>query len=259
MRCNWRLNIVGNSYPNHNIGSFLRSKRISKGWSLFALAHELNLEVYIVEAIELEEWHRLPIGKEQYYVALIAKFLDVDINIFASSWDQLLETEKETIDPYKESLEKVLVTTIMICSIVLLFWFVIPGPNLKRASGKISDSLEIDIKSSHYNIKDHCKNALYPVIGEITNVSHDNGDVLVVLRAIDNCEVIVKNKTGTEQKYQLAASKTLNLRFQEAFTITLNNANAIILEVAGHRIYHSNINKPWIGEFNKFGQYMVNT
>ena len=116
------------------IGDVLRRTRIAQGISLFVLAHELNLSVAIIEAVEAEAWEKLPAGRERPTTRQIAERLGVDLGAFQEQWRQLPGAlEQEPPDPRRETLERILVSAIMVGCVALLLWLVVPGRSLKGA------------------------------------------------------------------------------------------------------------------------------
>lgn len=252
---------VGGRY---SIGETLRSRRVAQGLSLFALAHELNLSVSIIEAVEAEAWHRLPKGRERPHTRLIAERLGVDLDLFLDQWDQLPGTiEQELPEPHREFLEKALVSTIMACSLI---WLVIPGPNLKRPMHVVSSTgKDVDLATPpSWTLKDQTSS--YPVSGEVLpEVPVNSEGVIVSMRAIDTCEASIKQykninnpNVQSEQKRMLLVSEPWRLRVKGPFTISLNNAGVVAVEVAGRCIRNGcSVGEPWSGQFGANGEWLL--
>lgn len=241
------------------IGEVLRSKRIAQGISLFVLAHELNLSVAILEAVEAEAWDRLPPGRERPHTRQIADRLGVDLGSFSEQWNQLPGAlEQEAPDPRRESLERVLVSAITVGSLALLFWLVVPGPSLKRESrpDKVG---EVETVPAPWVPQDPA--GPYPVVGEVLPEVPVNGEgVLITMRAMDACQASIQSQdgAGSELKRGLRVSEPWRLRVKGPFTISLDNAGVVALEVAGRHIRHGHtVGEPWQGRFGANGDWIV--
>ena len=247
------------------IGDTLRSKRIAQGVSLFAMAHELGVGVSIIEAVEAEDWHRLPKGRERAYTKLIAERLSVDLDLFLEQWDQLPGAiDQEAVDRYRELPERVLVSVTMACSLILLLWLVMPGPNLKHQMHAEILKKEANLMTPSWRLKE--PTSPYPVVGEVLPEVPVNSDgVIVSMRAMDTCEAIIKQCKNTgnsnncpEQRRTLLVSEPWSLRVKGPFTIFLDNAGVVAIEVAGRRIRNGcTVGKSWLGQFGPNGEWLV--
>jgi transcriptional regulator with XRE-family HTH domain len=249
------------------IGEVLRRTRIAQGLSLFVLAHELNLSVPILEAVEAEAWERLPPGRERPHTRQIAERLGVDLASFPEQWNQLPGAlEQEPPDPRRESLERVLVSAITVGSLALLLWLVVPGPSLKRAP-QASAMKDIESGPTPWTPKDPA--GPYPVVGEVLpEVSVNEEGVLISMRAMDTCEAIVQGlpqgqqdlqgASGPAQRRTLRVSEPWSLRVKGPFTVSLDNAGVVALEVAGRHIRHGRtVGEPWLGRFGPLGEWIL--
>jgi transcriptional regulator with XRE-family HTH domain len=220
------------------IGAVLRQTRIAQGLSLFVLAHELNLSVAILEAVEAEAWNRLPQGRERPHIRQIAERLGVDLASFPQQWSQVPGApEQEAPDPRREALERVLVSAITVGSLGLLLWLVVPGPSLKRAPRAEA------VPAAAAGPAPWAPKAPagpYPVVGEVLpEVPVNEEGVLVTMRAMDSCQAVVQALGGDP----MAAAAT---------------AGVVALEVAGHRIRPGRtVGEPWLGKFGPTGEYLV--
>ena len=253
------------------IGNTLRLKRIALGLSLFSLAHELNISVSTLEAIEAEAWHRLAIGQERSCIEPVANRLEVDIKPFLDYLNDLPAIEQELPDHYREPLEKVLVSAITVGSLALLCWLVIPGPSLKRKPNNINKLQEVtNTGTNNWFPKE--SSSIYPILGEMLPEIPVNEDgVLITMRAMDTCEAVVNFNNGnnnlmsnqgnmplTEQRRTLMISEPWCFRAKGPFTIHLSNAGVVSLEVGGRRILgERHINGPWVGNFNSGGKWLI--
>lgn len=255
------------------IGAVLRQTRIAQGLSLFVLAHELNLSVPIIEAVEAEAWERLPPGRERPHTRQIAERLGVDLASFPEQWSLLPGAlEQEPPDPRRESLERVLVSAITVGSVALLLWLVVPGRSLKRAPSAAAVR-EVEVAPTPWVPKDPA--GPYPVVGEVLpEVPVNEEGVLVSMRAMDVCEAVIQGlpqgaqgshqgpqdlqgASGPVQKRTLRVSEPWRLRVKGPFTISLDNAGVVALEVAGHHIRHGHtVGEPWQGRFGPQGEWI---
>jgi transcriptional regulator with XRE-family HTH domain len=249
------------------IGAVLRRTRIAQGLSLFVLAHELNLSVPILEAVEAEAWERLPLGRERPHTRQIAERLGVDLASFPEQWRQLPGAmEQEPRDPRRESLERVLVSAITAGSVALLLWLVVPGPSLKRVPPAAAVK-EIETGPAPWAPQDPA--GPYPVVGEVLpEVPVNDEGILISMRAMDTCEAVVQGlpqgqqdlqgASGPAQRRTLRVSEPWRLRVKGPFTISLDNAGVVALEVAGRHIRHGHtVGEPWLGRFGPLGDWIL--
>lgn len=245
------------------IGPVLRQTRIAQGLSLFVLAHELNLGVPILEAVEAEAWDRLPPGRERPHVRQIADRLGVDLATFTEQWSQLPGVPgQESRDPRRESLERILVSAIMMGSLGVLAWLVVPGPSLKRAP-RAEAAREVGNTPAAWVPKP--LSGPYPVVGEVLPEVPVNGEgALIVLRAMDTCQATIQGPAQDPhavvpaQTHTLRVSEPWQLRVKGPFTIALDNAGVVALEVAGRRIrVGRTVGEPWMGRFGPAGEYLA--
>jgi hypothetical protein len=109
----------------------------------------------------------------------------------------------------------------------------------------------------------------YPVVGEVLpEVPVNDEGVLVAMRAMDTCGAVIqslpadrpgpRNLGAAEQKHTLRVSEPWRLRVQGPFTIALDNAGVVALEVAGRRIrLGQTVGEPWKGSFGPAGEYLL--
>jgi hypothetical protein len=245
------------------IGEVLRSTRINQGLSLFVLAHELNLSVPILEAVEAEAWDRLPPGRERPHTRLIAERLGVDLASFHEQWNQLPGAlEQEPPDPRRESMERLLVSGITVGSLALLLWLVVPGPSLKRTPRAAAVG-EVDSRPAPWVPTNPA--GPYPVVGEVLpEVPVNDEGVLISMRAMDTCVAVIQpgsngqGQPGPAQTRPLRVSEPWQVRVKGPFTISLDNAGVVALDVAGRhvRIGHT-VGEPWTGRFDGNGEWLA--
>lgn len=246
------------------IGEMLRQTRIAQGVSLFVLAHELNLSVAILEAVEAEAWDRLPPGRERPYIRQIADRLGVDLASFPLQWDQVPGAQDpELHDPRRESMERVLVSAITVGFLGLLLWLVLPGPSLKRAPRAEAAPAAMAGPAPWAPM---APAGPYPVVGEVLpEVPVNEEGVLIAMRAMDTCQAVVQSLAGdpmaaaaSAQRHTLRVSEPWRLRMKGPFSIALDNTGVVALEVAGRRIRPGRtVGEPWLGRFGPSGEYLL--
>jgi len=253
----------GASSVPRGIGLMLRQTRIAQGMSLFVLAHELNLSVPVLEAVEAEDWDRLPPGRERPLVRQVAERLGVDLATFTEQWNQLPGApEHESPDPRRESLERVLVSAIMVGSLGVLAWLVVPGPSLKR--GPRTEPARVAEAAPAAWVPKPLSGP-YPVVGEVLPEVPVNAEgVLITLRALDTCQATIQGLSQDPRAVLPAQLRTLRvsepwqLRMKGPFTIVLDNAGVVALEVAGRRVHLGRtVGESWTGRFGSAGEYVV--
>ena len=241
------------------IGAALKAARLDQGFSLFALAHELGLSVQILEAVEAEAWERLPEGRERPHTRQIADHLGVDLGSYTEQWRQLPGVqEQEPPDPRQESLERLLMSALTVGSVGLLLWLFVPGRSLRQGRTAAAPS-EVRAGPSPWVAKDPA--SPFPVLGEVLPEAPLNEEgILVSMRALDACEAVIQGPDPASQPMvrALRVSEPWRLRAKGPFTITLDNAGVVALEVAGRRIRHGrNVGEPWTGRFLENGDWAL--
>ena len=239
------------------IGAALKAARLAQGFSLYALAHELKLSVQLLEAVEAEDWTRIPDGRERPHTRQIAERLGVDLGTFLEQWRELPGAqEQEPRDSRQEALERVLMSALTVGSVVLLLWLVVPGRSLRQGRAETVQG-ELRRAPAPWVPKDAA--GLYPVVGEVLPEAPLNKDgVLVSMRAMDTCSAVIQgpDPNGAVQRQALRVSEPWHLRVKGPFTVTLDNAGVVALEVAGHRIRHGrNVGESWTGQFAENGDW----
>jgi len=156
----------------------------------------------------------------------------------------------------------VLVSAITVGSLALLLWLVVPGRSLKRAPAAAAK--EIDTSPAPWTPKDPA--GPYPVVGEVLpEVPVNQEGVLITMRAMDTCEAVIQGlpetpqaSQGPAQRRTLRVSEPWRLRVKGPFTINLDNAGVVALEVAGRHIRHGRtVGEPWEGQFGPQGEWIL--
>lgn len=237
------------------LGVALERARLGKGLSREVLARELNLSIAVLEAIEQEQWDRLPPGLERPVTRQVAERLGVDPEAFANSWESVPgAVEAEPPDPRRDLLERLVMGVLTLGSVGLLLWLVIPGRRIRTGAGAGPRHAPPPIHTPIYMPP---PDQPYPVLGEVLPEAPRTEDgVLVSLRVLDSCEARIEREDGTEGRV-LQVSEPWRLRIRGAFTIRLDNAGVVKLEVAGRPIAHGqSVGEAWQGRFGAEGQWL---
>ena len=241
------------------IGPALKTARLDQGFSLFALAHELGLSVQILEAVEAEQWARIPEGRERPHTRQIADRLGVDLGSFTEQWRQLPGMqEQEPPNLRQEALERLLMSALTVGSAGLLLWLFVPGRSLRQGRAAAAPN-EVRAGPSPWVPKDPA--SPFPVVGEVLPEAPLNEEgILVSMRAMDACEAVIQGPDPASQPMvrALRVSEPWRLRAKGPFTITLDNAGVVALEVAGHRVRHGrSVGEAWTGRFLENGEWAL--
>ena len=241
------------------IGAALKAARLAQGLSLYALAHELKISVEILEAVENEDWRLIPSGRERPHTRQIAEHLGVDLGSFPDQWRQLPGAlEQEPRDPRQESLERILMSALTVGSVGLMLWLVVPGRSLRQGHGQ---PVQGEARAGPVPWVPKDPTGLFPVLGEVLpEAPLTEEGVLVSMRAMDTCDAGIQGPDPAvpAQRRALRVSEPWHLRVKGPFTVNLDNAGVVALEVAGHRIRHGrNVGEAWSGRFGPSGDWAV--
>lgn len=246
-----------------SLGTLLRQAREAKGLSLERLARDLNLHESVLRSLEADVYEQLPTGGERPLVRQVAERLEVDLAGHQEAWEALPGSMAEdSPDPKQERLERIVMGMLTAGSIGLLAWLVVPGPNLKRGPAMEIPRQPLGphpgvpaMAESHLSAKG--ANRDYPVLGEVLpEVPRTEEGLLVALRAQDASPVHIV-ADGLDEKRILQVSEPWLLRVKGAFTLTLENAGVVSVEVAGRAIRHGqSVGETWVGRFNAEGQWI---
>lgn len=238
------------------LGELLRQARVAKGVSQDSLARELRLPLRILNAIETEDWKSVPPGRERPLARLVARKVGVDLESCREAFEALPgKQEQEAPDPRRESMERVLMGIISVGSITLLAWLVVPGQGLKS---KIQPTATSRVQNPAAPYVPETATGPYPVLGEVLPEApiNDQG-IRISLRAMDTCEAEIKNDAGI-LKHSLRVSEPWSVRVKGPFTLTLDNAGVVEIEVAGKKIAQArNVGESWSGTFGIDGMLVM--
>jgi hypothetical protein len=152
-------------------------------------------------------------------------------------------------------MERLLMGIISVGSIAVIAWLVVPGRGLK------SRVVPTEVARPQGPPLSYVPKAIkgpFPVLGEVLPEAPINEEgILVNLRAMDTCEAQVTSESGV-LKHSMRVSEPWSIRVKGAFTLTLDNAGVVEIEVAGHRIQHGrNVGESWSGSFGADGQFVA--
>jgi hypothetical protein len=239
-----------------SLGELLRQARISKGISKESLVRELRLPMHLLNAMESDDWKQFPPGRERPLARLVAQKVGLDLDACPEAFQGLPGgVEQDAPDPRRESLERMLMGAISLSSIALLAWLVIPGRGLRS---KVVPVEPAPVQTASAPLPPAQPMGPFPVLGEVLPEPPITEEgIRVNLRAIDTCEAEITNAGGV-LKQSLHVSEPWKLRVKGPFTLSLDNAGVVEVEVAGRRINHGRIvGESWTGTFEADGSLQL--
>ena len=241
---------------DETVGQLLREARVASGLSREALAHELKLSLRCIESMETDDWDSLPPGRARPLARQIADRLHVDLELHTGAFQVVPgSVELTPPDPRRERLERIVMGLLTLASAALVLWLVVPGPSLGR---RTAPSYLIGFTRAPLPPPPPPAAGPYPVLGELLPEAPINEQgILVSLRAMDTCEARIAGEDGTRLQHTLRVSEPWRLRVKWPFTLDLDNAGVVGVEVAGVRIQHGqNVGSPWTGRFDAQGHWL---
>jgi len=238
-----------------SLGEILRAARVAKGLSQQNLARELRLPVHLLAAIEADDWARVPPGRERPLARRIALHLELDLESCAEAWEQVPGAlPQEVPDPKRERFERLLMGALTLGSVALFLWLVIPGRNIKGSPTR-AEVRAAPLSNAAWTPR--TPTTAYPVLGEVLPEAPINQEgILVSLRALDTCASRIV-ADGLEVARSLRISEPWVLRVKGPFSLFLENAGVVTLEIAGRRVSHgSAVGEPWTGRFDPEGRWI---
>jgi len=234
------------------IGEILRAARVARGLNQQTLARELRLPLHLLAALEAEDWQHVPPGRERPLVRRVGAHLGIDLALHQEAWEQIPGgVPQEAPDPARERLEKALMGTLTLGSVALFLWLVIPGRDIKGGAG------HRELRNTFTPMAvwvPKTPPTPYPVLGEVLPEAPVTAEgTLVSLRAMDAClgHIVAE---GVDLSNPLRVSEPWILRVKGAFTLSLDNAGVVTVEVAGRRINHGRaVGEPWSAAFDAEG------
>jgi len=242
-----------------SVGQLVRTAREAKGLSLEDLAKELKLPLRHLEAIEADDWVALPPGRPGPLARQLAERLGVDLEFHTGAF-QIVPggQELEPPDPRREQLERLVMGVLTGASAIVLLWLVVPGPSLGH---KAPPSYLAALSRPSLPPPPAPSTSPYPVLGELLPEAPVNEQgLLVSLRALDTADIRIEPQApegGQPMLRTLRVSEAWRFRVKGAFTIRLDNAGVVNVEVAGRRIAHGqSVGESWAGTFDGEGRWL---
>ncbi|MDP1831491.1 MAG: helix-turn-helix transcriptional regulator [Geothrix sp.] len=245
--------------PDETVGQLLQRARVAKGLSREVLALELKLPLRHIEAIEADDWAVLPPGRPRPLARQLARRLGVDLDFHTGAFQTLPGTREWTPpDPRQERLERVVMGLLSVASVLVALWLVVPGPSL---GWKPPPSYLTSLPKAALPPPPPPSTAAYPVLGELLPEAPLNEQgILVSLRAMDACEVRIEPlpESGAQPMARtLRVSEPWRPRVKGPFTLFLENAGVVNVEVAGVRVPHGqSVGETWTGRFDAEGRWL---
>ncbi|WP_026853283.1 helix-turn-helix domain-containing protein [Geothrix fermentans] len=244
---------------DETVGQILRDARVAKGLSREILAVELKLPLRHIEAIESDDWAALPPGRPRPLARQLAERLGVDPDFHTGVFRTVPGVQElPPPDPRQEKLERIVMAVLTVGSVLVAAWLVVPGPSLGR---KVAPSYLTTLPKATLPPPPPPSTSPYPVLGELLPEAPLNQEgILLSLRAMDTCEVRLEpapETGGQAQTHTLRVSEPWRLRVKGPFSLSLDNAGVVNVEVAGVRIVHGqNVGEAWTGRFDAEGHWL---
>ena len=242
-----------------SLGEALRLARVASGFSQDSLARELRLPVTLLQAIEAEDWQRIPPGRERPLTRLVARRLGLDLDRYSEAFENLPGGQGQAPhDHRRERLERILTSVISLASLALVAWLVVPGKDLRdrmptraQVATPLTSAATLAKPQSAFT-------GPYPVLGEVLPEAPVTPEgILVSLRAMDTCEARIVGEQ-TDQRHSMRISEPWIARAKGPFTLSLDNAGVVVVEVAGRRINHGrSVGEAWSATFGEDGMMRV--
>jgi transcriptional regulator with XRE-family HTH domain len=242
-----------------SVGQLIQQAREARGLTREELARELKLPLRQLEAIEGDDWAALPPGRPRPLARQLAARLEVDLEYHTGAFQIVPGAQElEPLDPRQERLERVVMALLTAASALVVLWLVVPGPRLGR---KPPPNQLIALSKPTLPPPPVASSSPYPVLGELLPEAPLNEQgVLVSLRAMDTCNVRIEPAAdlgGQPQSRTLRVSEPWRLRVPGPFTLMLDNAGVVNVEVAGRRIPHGqSVGEAWTGRFDGAGHWL---
>jgi transcriptional regulator with XRE-family HTH domain len=250
---------MGRMTEASTVGQLIQKAREAKGLTREELARELKLPLRHLEAIEGDHWEALPPGRPRPLARQLAERLDVDLEYHTGAFQIVPgRLEQEPPDPRQERLERVVMALLTVASVLVVLWLVVPGPSLGR---KPPPSYLAPLAKPSLPPPPVPSASPYPVLGELLPEAPLNEQgILVSLRGLDTCHVRIEPQAdlgGQPLERILRVSEPWRLRVKGPFTLLLENAGVVNVEVAGRRILHGqSVGASWVGRFDGEGHWL---
>jgi len=247
--------MTSNSSKISKLSAAFHETREARGIDLKEMAEELGVPYQTIELIEACDWSDIPSDKAYELAVSVARRLELDLDNFyvdrAFFFGDLEEKDTSHTDLRRE---RIVMTAMTIAVVAMLAWLLIPAGDISQSS---VEEKSITTQQS-VPWQKPASNQPYPVIGEVlpeTPIT-DEG-ILISLRATDSCSAQITLERGQEQSQALRMSEPWKLRVKGAFTLRLDNAGVVAVEVAGQKVQHgAGVGQPWAGSFDFQGNWL---
>jgi len=242
-----------------SVGQLLQQARRAKGLTLEDLSEELNLPLRHLEAIEGDRWEALPPGRPRPLARQVAARLEVDLEYHTGAFQIVPGVQElEPPDPRQERLERIVMGLLTATSVLVVLWLVVPGPSLGH---KPLPSYLTGFTKPTLPPPPPPSASPNPVLGELLPEAPLNEQgALVSLRSMDVCQVRIEPQpdlSGGPLVRTLRVSEPWRLRVKGPFTLILDDAGVVNVEVAGRRIVHGqSVGESWTGRFDGEGRWL---
>jgi len=234
----------------------IQDKRRAMGLGREKIAEELGVPVDSIKSVEMGEWTSDNYSEEYALAMHMAKRLGIDFDRYIgieSSLDDLFGAKSRPANPRSE---RAIMVAMTVGVVIMLAWLLIPATDISRAANNGPQA------QGAYNAvwRKPDSNQKYPVLGEVFPEPPITSDgVLIRLRATDTCETRIVTEDGQVYDQILRTSEPWKLRVKGAFSLSLENAGVVAIEVAGTNIHHGvGVGQPWSGSFDAFGNWIRN-
>jgi transcriptional regulator with XRE-family HTH domain len=241
---------------SHPLGEVLRQARVAKALSREQVAAALKLHPSQLEALETGSWQALPQGGVRPLMRQLAEHLEVDLAEHVEAFEALPGLpEPAPVDPQREKQERWAVAGLSVLCLLLAVWLLVPGPSLRAP--KAAPSWLTEDPGPYLPPPPPPPQVPYPVLGELMpEAPFTTEGALVVLRAQDAAQARIEGEGGLKLERHLQVSEPWKLRVKGAFTLHLENAGVVRVEVAGHAIEHgAAVGEDWDGRFDDKGAW----
>jgi len=238
------------------LGELLRQARVARGLSQESLARELRLPLRLLNAIETGDWGKIPPGRERPLARLVAQKVGLNLEDHQEAFKAVPGgLEQEPPNPRRESMERLLMGVISVASLAVMVWLLVPGRGLRSKIPVVKAARPTRTPPPYTPT---IKPGAYPVLGEVLPEAPITEEgIRVSLRAVDACEAEIKSAAGVVT-HSLRVSEPWRTRVKGPFTLSLDNAGVVEVEVAGRRIQYAGImGESWSGTFGADGLLLL--
>ncbi len=239
-----------------NLGNLFKEKREALGLTLNDVSEEIKIGINFLQAIEKEEFHKLPRGiYGKFFVKKYAEYLELDTSEIMKKFmeegyfspkenENITLREKDkfitaTERAYNIKLILFLVVLFLILSAILYYLFIRRGmeerPDVNYSvSPKIESQLDTEgvLKNSGKEVKE--KLSEVKNLNEGVDVGKGESENEIKLLAKGRCWIKVKVDGGEEKEYLLNNDEVLIKYFKDV-KLTLGSAGSVDMYINGKK------------------------